>query len=221
MRADLGTLLVRRLAPAALALSLGACDWFTDFKDQPRIEPWESYALADSAGNIDTTVSRRIPFRGQPQQSVPVTGSVIFYRFAFDPADLDHAVAGMTTSGAYVTRDGGRSWNRSEGLGSGWVNAFNGVISPVDGEVVWFMALSESLGRQIFRSTDGGATFTPIDGADFNSPNDNFSDLVVDPSDPSGQRLYAASEGVGGPDGRAGRAGGGDQPRRQGTRPVR
>ncbi|MGZ8867306.1 MAG: WD40/YVTN/BNR-like repeat-containing protein [Thermoanaerobaculia bacterium] len=97
-----------------------------------------------------------------PLGRVPVTGSVIFYRFAFDPADLDHVVAGMTTSGAYVTRDGGRNWHRSEGFGSGWVNAFNGVISPVNGEVVWFMALSEALGRQIFRSTDGGATFTPL-----------------------------------------------------------
>jgi len=37
MRADLAA---RRLVPAALLLSLGACDWFTDFKDQPRIEPW-------------------------------------------------------------------------------------------------------------------------------------------------------------------------------------
>ena len=53
MRADLQT--VRRLLPAALLLPLGACDWFTDFKDQPRIEPWESYALADSTGRIDTT----------------------------------------------------------------------------------------------------------------------------------------------------------------------
>ena len=75
MRADLPT--ARRLLPAALLLSLGACDWFTDFKDQPRIEPWESYALADSAGNVDTTLARRLPFRGQPQYSVPITGSVM------------------------------------------------------------------------------------------------------------------------------------------------
>ncbi|HEY0972370.1 MAG TPA: cytochrome c [Gemmatimonadales bacterium] len=62
---------LRRLAPAVLALSLGACDWFTDFKDQPRLEPWESYALGDA----DSATAARIGFRGQPQMSVPITGT--------------------------------------------------------------------------------------------------------------------------------------------------
>jgi mono/diheme cytochrome c family protein len=53
-----------RLALAGLPLLLGACSWFTDFKEQPKIKPWQ----AQYAGN-DTT-----PFRGQPQYSVPVTG---------------------------------------------------------------------------------------------------------------------------------------------------
>lgn len=61
----------RRLAPAVLALSLGACDWFTDFKDQPRIEPWEAYA----SPGADTATLRKTAFRGQPQNSVPTTGS--------------------------------------------------------------------------------------------------------------------------------------------------
>ena len=56
---------VRRAAIlAALPLLLGACSWFTDFKEQPKIEPWE----AEYAGN-DTT-----PFRGSPLYSVPITG---------------------------------------------------------------------------------------------------------------------------------------------------
>jgi mono/diheme cytochrome c family protein len=49
---------------AAFPLVFGACSWFTDFKQQPKIEPWE----AEYAGN-DTT-----PFRGNPMYSVPVTG---------------------------------------------------------------------------------------------------------------------------------------------------
>ena len=54
----------RALPALLLALATSGCPWFTDFKDQPRIEPWE----AEYAGN-DTT-----PFRGNPQFSVPITG---------------------------------------------------------------------------------------------------------------------------------------------------
>ena len=42
--------------------SATACSWFTDFKQQPKIDPWESVA--------DT-----IPPRGNPQNSVPVYGT--------------------------------------------------------------------------------------------------------------------------------------------------
>jgi mono/diheme cytochrome c family protein len=41
---------------------LAACSWFTDFKQQPKIDPWES--PADS-----------IPPRGNPQGSIPISGS--------------------------------------------------------------------------------------------------------------------------------------------------
>jgi len=53
---------VRSVAWVALVASLGACSWFTDFKEQPKIDPWES--SSDS-----------IPFRGNPQNSVSVYGS--------------------------------------------------------------------------------------------------------------------------------------------------
>jgi mono/diheme cytochrome c family protein len=42
--------------------STTACSWFTDFKQQPKIDPWESVA--------DT-----VPPRGNPQNSVPVYGT--------------------------------------------------------------------------------------------------------------------------------------------------
>jgi mono/diheme cytochrome c family protein len=43
-------------------VTLASCSWFTDFKQQPKIDPWESPA--------DT-----IPFRGNPQGSVSIYGS--------------------------------------------------------------------------------------------------------------------------------------------------
>ena len=51
----------RRILPAIL-LGTAGCSWFTDFKQQPKIDPWESVA--------DT-----IPPRGNPQNSVPVYGT--------------------------------------------------------------------------------------------------------------------------------------------------
>jgi mono/diheme cytochrome c family protein len=53
---------VRRLGALALVTSLGACSWFTDFKEQPKFDPWES-------------TSDTIPARGNPQYSVSVYGS--------------------------------------------------------------------------------------------------------------------------------------------------
>ena len=59
------------MMPALFAL--GGCSWFSDFRDQPRIEPWE----AEYAGN-DTT-----PFRPGGSDStfvaysVPITGNTV------------------------------------------------------------------------------------------------------------------------------------------------
>jgi mono/diheme cytochrome c family protein len=57
------------VALVALPLSLGACEWFTDFKDQPKVEPWE----AMSQRSADSLT----PPRGNPQFSVPVTGTAV------------------------------------------------------------------------------------------------------------------------------------------------
>ena len=45
-----------------LVFSLNACSWFTDFKQQPKPDPWES--------------SDSVAMRGNPQFSVPVYGTV-------------------------------------------------------------------------------------------------------------------------------------------------
>jgi mono/diheme cytochrome c family protein len=76
----------RALSAVLLALVASGCPWFTDFKDQPRIEPWEG----EYAGN-DTT-----PFRGNPQLSVPITGvEVPGYLVSYQP--LPATVDSMST----------------------------------------------------------------------------------------------------------------------------
>jgi mono/diheme cytochrome c family protein len=53
---------VPRPSSLVLPLLLAGCSWFTDFKEQPKIDPWES-------------PSDTIPFRGNPQTSIPIYGS--------------------------------------------------------------------------------------------------------------------------------------------------
>ena len=53
----------RALGMLLLPATLGACSWFTDFKRQPIVNPWE-------------TRNDSIPPRGQPQFSVPVQGTM-------------------------------------------------------------------------------------------------------------------------------------------------
>jgi mono/diheme cytochrome c family protein len=69
---------LRTASAIALPLSFGACTWFTDFKDQPRIEPWEpmSQLASDSLS----------PPRGQPLYSVPIQGTAaVAYNISYKP----------------------------------------------------------------------------------------------------------------------------------------
>src|SRR4051812_45598948 len=53
---------VKRPLTLALTLALAGCSWFTDFKEQPKIDPW------------DTPDTNTAP-RGNPQGSVPLYGT--------------------------------------------------------------------------------------------------------------------------------------------------
>jgi mono/diheme cytochrome c family protein len=80
-----------RLLALALLPLLGACDWFTEFKAQPRVEPWEPLSQADA----DTIHAPR----GQPAFAVPVTGTFVApYQVSYlgAPATLDSIAAAVT-----------------------------------------------------------------------------------------------------------------------------
>lgn len=53
---------VKNVARLALALALTGCSWFTDFKEQPKIDPWD-------------TPNDSTPPRANPQGSVPLYGT--------------------------------------------------------------------------------------------------------------------------------------------------
>jgi photosystem II stability/assembly factor-like uncharacterized protein len=91
-----------------------------------------------------------------------------YYRFAFNPHNLDHVVAGTIAHGAYASRDGGRTWVQSTGIGKGSANVFQLLFAPADPNRVWAMGLDleqlggDAHGRHIYVSDDGGVTFRPV-----------------------------------------------------------
>lgn len=63
----------RALVALVLPLAFAACDphdWLTDMKQQPSVGTWQKFAS-------DSTSGDSIPFRGNPQGSVPVTGVTV------------------------------------------------------------------------------------------------------------------------------------------------
>jgi mono/diheme cytochrome c family protein len=59
------------LAVAPLTLSLSACEWFSDFRRQPALHPWQAIHCDARRDVCDET----IPSRGNPQNSVSVYGT--------------------------------------------------------------------------------------------------------------------------------------------------
>ena len=82
MRTNLMRPTIRLAIVVGSLASLSACEWFTDFKRQPKIDPWERL---DSAG-----------VRGNPQTSVPITGSVV-PGFAVSYANMPATIDSMST----------------------------------------------------------------------------------------------------------------------------
>lgn len=157
---------------------------------------WESFD-----GGISWTPS------GVPAATVNQGGLVM----TFDPSDFDHAVYGRTLDGGFVTFDAGATWTQSAGLtvvAGGDTNLFSAVISPLNGDIVFAMAVDReewlsgdpSNGRHIYESLDGGLTYTPV-------MSENTDDviltsgplLVANPFDANRLHLFASlSPGFGG-----------------------
>lgn len=129
---------------------------------------------------------------------------------AMDPTDAAHntLVAGTGNYSSlggvggqrglvYRTTDGGSTWIDA---GSNGLETAGENISGIAARGNTIVVTSSANFGGIFRSSDAGANFVGVSAADF-VPGDNFTDLVVDSSDPSGQRLYAAAMGSGGPGG--------------------
>lgn len=140
---------IRRVARvvtlASVPVLFGACEWFTDFKDQPRIEPWESYGFAN--GGLDSLNTDTIPMRGQPAGSIPMSGSTVpVWRVSYSrfPAALDSvaAIVANPTPMSQASLDNGRmhyqincaTCHGDTGIGDGASTVFGMVPFPITGQ---------------------------------------------------------------------------------------
>jgi hypothetical protein len=156
----------------------------------------EHLRAVDAHGGVldSTDGGRTFTARG----TTPADGSLFGYDAAVAPADLDHLMLGTMSNGAFLSRDGGATWTKAAIGGSGHnVNVFTVTMSPADPGVVWAMGLditemdsgARTEGRHIFRSTDGGGTFTPaVDHVPGEVTLTNGLPMVADPVDPA--RVY-------------------------------
>ncbi len=117
------------------------------------------------------------------------------YRATFDPTDLDHVLFGTAGSGALRTIDGGAHWSPTTGTAagaSGRSNVFTTVFSPADPSIAWAEGIDTSDGdqRHVWRSTDGGATWTVVLTQSAELTLQNGPPMFAHPTDPD--VLYVA-----------------------------
>jgi hypothetical protein len=100
--------------------------------------------------------------------AAPPHADLFVYSAAIDPVNLNHISIGTMGEGVYTTWLGGVRWTQSR-LGER-VNAFSVAVSPANPLVVWAQGIDlaendahvPSEGRHIYRSTDGGHTFSAV-----------------------------------------------------------
>ncbi len=113
------------------------------------------------------------------------------------PGDEGVYCAGAASGGLWRTHNGGVSWapifDRQEAASIGSI-----AVAPSDPNVIWvgtgesFIRSNISIGNGVFRTTDGGATWEPLEGAGLPDPPLGKIGLAVSADDPD--RLYALIE---------------------------
>ena len=90
-RCEVSSKMTRALCAVMTTLSLTSCEWFSDFKSQPKVDPWEVVTsdTMKTKGANDTVASR-----GNPQNSVSTYGSMV-PAFAVSYAPLPATVDSM------------------------------------------------------------------------------------------------------------------------------
>lgn len=122
--------LVARRVWAALAFVplVGACNWFTDFKQQPSVGPWQNYSTDSAAGR---------GFRGQPAGSVSTNGSMapgfaISYSNTLVTADSFNVLKNPTAADAKSLANGRKYYSINCAVCHGDLGDGNGSLKAVN-----------------------------------------------------------------------------------------
>jgi mono/diheme cytochrome c family protein len=119
-------------------LAFGACSWFTDFKRQPSIEPWEPVTQNDA----DSTT----PPRGQPKFSVPMqgtSGAAYAISYAALPATIDsfNAIANPHPADSASIANGRQYYQINCAVCHGFAGDGNGTLKRVNKAYAWAPSL--------------------------------------------------------------------------------
>ena len=127
--------------------------------------------------------------------STPLQSGEVFSAIAVAPGDSNRVVAGTILGRVYrtssaLTSTGSTVWASSTIPGFGFVSGVT--FDPHDPTIV-YATISTFGGHHVWRSADGGATWTPIDGSGSTGlPDVPVHVLVVDPADSA--RLYIGTD---------------------------
>lgn len=201
-------------------------------KENPnaRIE-WEQKRLADSTGTIPAGIrGRELQFaqnlrnklnaKTQQEDTLnwisrgPYNAGGRTRAIAFDVADEKTIIAGSVSGGVFKTINGGQSWTKKTTADQN--NAVTCLVQDTrPGKTnIWYYGTGEGygasasdggafyLGNGLYKSTDNGETWKPLNATNSNTPNtfDNRWDIVwniaTDPSTDTADIVYAATYGV-------------------------
>jgi hypothetical protein len=178
----------RNIGPATMG---GRIDDFAVLESNPAV-----YYVATATGGLWKTMNNGTTWEAQfTDEDVVSIGDV-----AIAPNDANlvwvgsgennNRQSGSWGNGIYKSTDGGKSWKHMGLTESRHIARV--IVDPVDHDVVYVAALGDLWGpsreRGIYKTTDGGVTWTPILQVDENT---GATELVMDPS--NNKVLYAAT----------------------------
>lgn len=160
--------------------------------------PTEFYA-ALASGGLWKTVNNGITFSSVFEN----TGAISIGDIAVDQnnpqivwvgtGEANNSRTAYFGDGIYKSMDGGETWNNMGLKESSHVGRI--IIHPADGNIVWVAAegplYSEGGERGIYKTTDGGKSWTRVLKVLDHGKEIGFADLAIDPSNP--EVLYAAA----------------------------